>query len=777
MIQIWTLISIILGLGTWLWLGQGGFRSVPESVGGLRMALFGLSVGFGLLLALYALRHKRTEAAALPDWPAWLTFWVLSLGAVALQQDPGPVFWLIWLAAMAVGPISVGGLCRILARRSSLMPESMGAALILVLVVGNFLLLFPPSTWHHIVFADDYGIVYYNTIRDLEAYRAGGLFGWDPQVEGGRNLVLNLRSLAPLVAPLLWLGREVAFHVVYFVAYLAFPLLVGLLVRTSLKSRGRDTARAGFLWGLFTGGLLLLTFTTNLYRFGMIYSMVAVDLLLVQLWMLDLIFRGRRLGAVGLGLAVGLGVYVHLAHLAMGLVFLVIVCLHRTLRSRRFPPLDRLAGAALVAAGVALPFLATLWMQGDSITSQYLMGVSPVLLALQKAGPLDAARLLVDQILWEFPGYFRLLVLCLPLLGLAMSTRGTRFGGLVWIGVLLTASVFLAWIPTWGYSMLRLHLLIPVVLAPLAAEALRQTTGLGRGAVLTGLALVFGFYPGMDWWPSPHYSGPSLQTEEGGLVGVVRDLPGHRVLFENSAGQRPLKDLTRTFDVYPGNQVQRAGPLALATGRDLFAHAGWDPYAYHVLRDAFIVNGAYQGDRLAEMDEAGFEAALKRYGVEGMVVWSEGAKEFLRARPDRYDYMFKIPGQSDPVQVPSYTVFHYRHGDARAVRMDAGEATVFHRGSFGYGVDVRGARKGGTLRISARYLPGWTAFTEEGDRLEVMDLDGLLGVRMPRKGIHRVWFSFQRRRKDLLGAGGVLIFGMVLCLGRRRGSRPRTGKA
>ena len=777
MIKIWTSVSIILGLGTWLWLGQGECRAAPELMAGTRTALFGLAAAFGLLIALFALRHPRTGAAVLPDWPAWLTFLILSLGVVALQSEPGPAFWWIWLAAVAIGPITVGGFCGALARRPHRLLGPLGAALILAPLVGYFLLLFPPSTWHHIVFTDDYGILYYNTVRDLEAFRAGGLFGWDPQVEGGRNLVLNLRSMAPLVAPLLWLGREVAFHVVYFAAYLAFPLVVAALVRTSLLSRGKEAARAGFLWGLFTGGLFLLTFTANLYRFGMIYSMVAVDLLLMQLWMLDLVFRGRRLGALGLGLAVGLGVYVHLAQLAMGLGFLVVVGLHRTLRSRSLPPLDRLAGAALVAVGVALPYLAALWVQGDSITSQYLMGVSPVLLGLQEAGPLDAARLLAEKILWEFPGYFRILVLWLPLLGLAMSPRGTWFGGLVWLAVLLMVGVFLAWMPTWGYSMLRLHLMIPVVLAPLAAEALRRTTGFGRGALLTGLALVFGFYPGMDWWPSPHHSGSSLQAVEGDLVGTVRDLPGHRVLFENSAGQSPLKDLTRRYDVYPGDQVQRAGPLALASGRDLFAHAGWDPYAYHVLRDAFIVNGAYQGNPLAEVDEADFEAALKRYGVEGMVVWSEGAKGFLRARPDRYEFLCKIRGRSDPVRVPSYTVFRYRHGDPRAVRVDAGEAAILHRGPFRYGVVVRGARKGGALTISARYLPGWTACTEDGDRLEVMDIDGLLGVRMPRGGDHRVWFDFQRRRRDLLGAGGVLVFGVVLCLGRRRSPRPRPGKA
>jgi len=770
---VWIPFSIALAIGTWFLLGSTGSGpgGSPGITAGFRTGIFLVSVLLGLVFGWLAVRRRSSGIDGVPAWCVWSTFLSISLGVAALQPGFSPGFWGGWIALMAVGPV----VAALLFRARTLLNGRAGEVLCMVCMAAFLLVyffqLFPLDTWHHIVFTDDYSIVYFNTFCDLESYGAGGLLGWDHRVEGGRGLVLNLRTLAPLVAPFLFLGKAPAFHLMFLLTYLAFPVLVGLYLRTILKSKSAGAARAGLVWGFFSGSLFCLSYTTSLFRFGMIYSMAAVDLLLVQMVFLELVFRGKRWGAVGLGTAVALNVYVHLAQLAMGIGILIVILVARSPRLQWGATLRLLGGAALVAAGLAFPFLSALWIHRAYLSTRYLMGISPVLLAFQQAGPWETAWLLVTQALWEFPGYTRILALFLPLLGLAVFSRSARLGGLLMAGVLVMGCVFMVWIPAWGHSMLRLHFLIPVILAPVSAEVLRLSSGLGRGALFTGCVLVFVFFPNMDWGPEPLYSGTSLEAVEEELVRTVRSLPGHRVLFENAAGQSPLKDLSRPFDVNPGDEVQRAGPLALASGRDLFAHAGWDPYPYHTLRDAFIVNGAFLGDPLAEVDETRFEGVLKRYGVGGMVVWSRGARAFLKARPGRYEFLHEVAARADQVRVPSYAVFRYRLADARPVRMDAGKGTLFGRGPFGFGIEVEGAKEGGSIRIADRFLPGWTAETEEGAALDVVEMDGLLGVRAPRAGDYKVWFTYDRRSGDLIAGGLVAALGVILCLIRRSGRR------
>jgi hypothetical protein len=324
--------------------------------------------------------------------------------------------------------------------------------------------------------------------------------------------------------------------------------------------------------------------------------------------------------------------------------------------------------------------------------------------------------------------------------------------------------------------MLRLHFLLPVVLAPIAAEVLRTSRpGSDRGALLTALGLIVVFLPGMDWWPAPHYHAPSLAAVEGELTGTVRDLPGHRVLFENAAGQSPLEDLTRPYDVYPGAEVQRAGPLALASGRILFAHAGWDPYPYHDLRDAFIVNGAWQGKPLGSIDADAFASTLRRYDVGGIVVWSPQARAFFAGRPDRYQALGEVAPRSFPVPVPPYAVFRCKNGSARAVHVAGGRGWIRSRGPFHYEIAVEDAVQGQPITVSSRFLPGWTAVSGDGPPLPVASFDGRLGVRAPRDGDLTIRLNYDRRRGDAVGGAGLALLGLAVCVIGRRKKIPGPG--
>ncbi|MBN2489717.1 MAG: hypothetical protein JXQ29_02580 [Planctomycetes bacterium] len=802
MTRVW--IAVLAGAAGVAWLlavGGGASDAAPGRLGAVRAAVFVLAVAVAAGLARVRLRSRQRATETHPNRQAAAVFLVLALGAAVLAPGRTAAFWWAWGAAVVAGPPVLGWLVDTAGRRFPAAAGGAAAGLLLVVLAGHFLLLFPPDTWRHAVLADDYAIVHYNTGCELDSIAAGGLWGWDDCVEGGRSLFLNLRTLAPLVWPVLGLGREVALHVLYLVSWLAFPLLVGAGLSAALRPRTGVGARVAFRWGVVAGVLFVLTYSANLLRFGMIYSMVAVDLLLLQFFLLERTLRGGRFAALGLGVAVGLGVYVHVAQQAMSVAFLAILCASRVAAERRVGPWKLLAGAALVAVGLSLPFWAQFWIHREFLAVRYLMGVSPVLAALAEAGPLGTARFLVTAVLWDFPGYFRLLVIGLPLAGLAVAGVRVRLGGHALLVVLVGLSMFAAWIPAWGHAMLRLHLLIPPVLALLAGDALRTSRGWGRGAVLTGLLLAVVGMPDLELRPAPHYSAPSLEVAEPALVGKVRDLPGCRVLFENSAGQSPLKDLTAPYDIYPGTEVQRGGLLAVAARRDLFAHAGWDPYPYHRLRDAFVVNGAWQGDPMADVDEAAFERALARYGVGGIVVWSPGARRYFGARPDRYFRLGEVPAlerrlpvigsglwrrlhaasggliplpAEGAVRVPSYAVFLRAEADGRAVRAEGGEAEVVSRGPFHRVVSVRGVRAGTWIALVTRHLPGWRATDEEGRALATRRAaDGLLAFQAPRDGAVQVRLDYDRRARDWLGGGGVVALGLALCLtGRRKRAAP-----
>jgi len=788
MIKVWVAISALLVLGTLAFFGvhdSGGAPGVPDAASSLgRIQAFRIALFLSLVVVaagawVAARRAVRAGSELRPEATGWAVLWLLALGVLALNPRRGPEFWWIWGLCVVGGPVLIGAGDRLCARLPRRFLGIAGVGVILLALTAFFLRMFPSGTWHHVVLADDYGIVHYNTVKDLEALSAGGLYGWDDQVEGGRSLFLNLRTLAPLVWPLLPLGREAAIHVVYLVAWLAFPLLVGLASGAVLRPHTREAVRSARAWGVFAGALFLLTLSANLIRFGMIYSMIAIDLLLLELVLLEGLLRGGRLATAGLAVAVGLGTYVHVAQQAMGVVFLGVVATHRVVADRRGPPLRLLAGAALLAIGTALPFWAQLWIHRNHLAAHYLMGLSPVLLAFQAAGPLETAWLLARTVVWEFPGYFRFLVLGLPLVGAVAAGGRARLGGYVWIAVLAFLGMFLVWIPGWGYSMLRLHFLLPVILAPIAAEVLRTSRpGFGRGALLTGLGLIVAFLPGMDWWPAPHYHAPSLAAVEGELSGTVRDLPGYRVLFENSAGQSPLEDLTRPFNVYPGAEVQRAGPLALASGRTLFAHAGWDPYPYHDLRDAFIVNGAWQGKPLGSVDTGAFARTLRRYEVGAVVVWSPEARSFFAGRPDRYEPLGEVAPRSIPVSVPAYAVFRCKDVSPRGARVAGGRGWIRGRGPFHYDLAVEGAVEGAPITVSSRALPGWSAVTGDGQPLAVESFDDRLGVRAPRNGDFTVRLTYDRRRRDLVAGAGLALLGLALCItGRRRKTRPAGRRA
>lgn len=753
-----------------MWIAAAG---LPVALPSIRLAVFVAATGIALLLAIAIRRSAGPRPEPRPAWQPWLAYPVLAAAPVVIEPLRPPWFWWVWGAAVVLGPLLLGLVERRLLPPAGPTPRRVGIGVVLALLVAYFCALFPPATWNHAVFTDDYGIVFYNTVKDLDAWAAGGLWGWDHDVEGGRSLFLSLRTLAPLVAPFLFFGREVAFHLMLLLVWIAFPLLAGGALAAVLRPRAREAVSAAFAWGVFAGGLFLLSLSTNLFLCGMIYSVAVLDLLLLQLILLDRVQRGGRFAAIGLGLAVGLGVYVHLVQQCMGLVILAAVFGLRLLGERRPPPWKLWIGAPVTALGVALPYLAQLWIHRDALDANYLMGISPVIAHFAAVGPVETARLLISDAIWTFPGYFRVLVVMLPLVGLVAIGGRARLGGHVLFAVILLVATFLVWIPSAGYAMLRLHFLIPVVLAPIAGEALRVTAGRGRAALLVGLGLLIAFLPGMQPWPVALVSAPSLAELDGGLVRAVRTLPGHRVLFENSAGQSPLRDLTAPYDVFRGSEVQRGGPLALAAARPLFAHAGWDPYPYHGLRDAFIVNGAWQGTALGRVDEAAFLAALERYAVGGAAVWSPGARRFFAARPQRFEPAGEVPAQAQPISTPAYALFRVRGAPVGAVRVaGGGSGELLSRGPFHYEARVTGVAAGASITVVARHLPGWTAVDADGIALPVVARDGLLAVSAPRGGELTVRFRYDRRTSDLLAALCVIALGAALCLTAR--PRPAT---
>lgn len=720
------------GAGAWL-----VTRSAPEAR--LTVAI-GLAVA-ALVCGLLARRAPRVAIA--------LAGAATLVGTVAYGPgrwgEPWP-----WLA-LATGAVAAAVCVSIASTRAPSATAWVAGGLAFGGLVATALVIAPPGTWSDVVLTDDYGIVHYNTMADLDAFAAGGAFGWEARVEGGRPGVLNLRTLAPLVAPLAWLDRTVALQLVYLLVFLAFPWLVGWLAR---RVTGEPIALA---WGVAVGSALAYTTTANLYRFGMINAFAAIDLLLVQWIALEGWVRGRRGAAIALGFAVGLAAWIHVAQLVMGLVALAIGGVVHLCAGRR-PRVGAAVGAVVLAVGVAWPFIAAVWRERASIATEYLMAISPVIVALRDAGPRGAIELVTRDVLWSFPSYLRVGAVMLPLVGWVVGARRGAAG----LGIAMAAGVALAlvaWMPDVAYSILRAHFLLVALAAVVGAVAVACAPATWRGAAAAAAFVAALALPGLDW-PVERYHATDLRASEPELVDAVVGLPGARVLYENTAGQSPLADLNAPWTPWPGDEVQRAGPLALASGRELFAHAGWDPYPYHRLRDAFIVNGAWRGVSLPEADAAAFDAVLARYGVGGVAVWSAPARAFFDARPDRFRPVGHVPARTAPVRVAPFALYTVVDADPRRLRLATGTAALDAVDPFTARFAVRGARAGETLTWVTRYHADWTA-TVDGAAVPVVDGDGLVRVVAPRDGDFALEFRFPKRHADLWIGAGLALVGLV----------------
>lgn len=734
--------------------------AVPEH---LRVTVAGLAGWTAVLVATFV-RPNRTRGT---DFAASVCAAVIAAGAVAIVGRPAP--WIFWTAAAALVAVPVA-LGAVFERRWAWVgPVAAVAALGLVAVM--LAALFPPGSWGDLVLTDDFPIVHYNTAVDLRAWAAGGAFGWDDAVSGGRTTILSLRTLAPLVFPFTAVGvsLEAALLIVYALSLLGFPLLVAAF----LAAQHPDRRREAFAWGIVTGALLGIGYTGNLFTQGMMNSMASIDLTLCQLIGLDGMMRRRRGYAILLGVAGALGVWVHLAQLVFGLILLAIVAgVH--LHAGRRPDLRGVLGAGLIAVGGAWPFLAALVAHRADLAVNYLESNAGVIESLRALGPLGAVEALASVVIWAFPGFIRIGLATLPLAGLAFalsrgapSVRGVALGFAA-----LMVSVFFSWVPSVGFAMLRLHFLVPMLVAILLGFVALRSSPLARAVLLVGVALCVLANPHL-YWPLERFHAASLAASEPALVDVVRRLPGRRVLYENSAGQTPLADAGVPYDVWPGAEVQRGGVLALASGRRLFAHPGWDPYPYHRHRDAFIVNGAWQGERMDRVGADVFHAQLMRYGVGGVVVWSASARRFFGARADRYRRVGEVPARHEPYDVPMFEAFEVLGADERAARVegDVGSASVVAEGPFHFTVDLADVPAGRWVRVVTRHLPGWRA-TVDGRDAEVAARDGLLAVRVAEAGASRLELRYDRRGRHLwIGVVAAMLGLVLVALTRSAASR------
>jgi len=617
-------------------------------------------------------------------------------------------------------------------------------AAVLAGLLALFLVRFPPASWGEWIIQDDYGLVHYNSIREWESLKAGGLSGWEEAVEGGRPLHLNARTLLPLYAPFhALLGPKAALHALTLLLYLAVPLLAAWWAR--------DVDPRATLPAFLVGSVLAASMFTNVLLWGMLYSLAAADLLILELILVRRVARGGRLAAVGLGVALAIAAMVHALAFLLTIPALVTGALLFTSGSRR--RLLPLAGAAALGALVALPYFLPLLRDLRYLSPIYLTGGEhPWFASVWEVPLLQGLARAYDALLWSHPTYAGPIFHLLPLLLLPLRTPLGRAGLPLLTLVALIAAIV---VPRLGYSVIRLDYLLPVTLAALIPAAARAAAEWGVRSVgpTALLVLLAWFGPGL-MGTGRFLHTPAVGALLPGLVAAVRGADGYRVLVENSTGVDPSLAGQGVGEVSPLPHAHLEGLLALETGRRLFAHPGWDPNPYHAFRDVYFANGLFRGLPLAQYRVSEVAEELRRWGVRRLAVWSEGAKGLFAREAHRFPEV----GREGP-----YVILDARDAEPSAVAVERGTAEIVEDGFFRRRVRLSGMRAGDTVRMKSHYHPGWRARTG-GSPVPLYDVGGQLAFQAPGAGEHEVTLELPTGRGAALAclaAAAAVAVGLV----------------
>jgi hypothetical protein len=600
----------------------------------------------------------------------------------------------------------------------------------------------PISTWDQIPFKDDWTPLYQQAVNGIALLKRGAVVGWNWWLLGGYPTSTDIAQNFGTVGfiPMTLFGSEVGYHVLHAILFCAVPAFVWLDLRTEERERRIvATGLAGFFAAAYFGPLGDSGDTNSLV--GVFCAGLAV-----------VGGHGARLGSRWGGPVMLLGLtaalYTHTAFFVYGGIFLTIEAVYY----RDWRALLRLAFAAGIALVAALP------MHYESLRyPQFVSFNNTVYDPDIQRNWARFARLV----------YYNVEILFLPhrwfndyrsianvwlaaLIAAALMSRGTRVGFYAWTAV-VTQLILRFNTPEAGAGFDRIQHMFPMLTAPAFAGFVLRFTG-ARSVALSVVAALALFVQ-TSFAPIRHVE--TLRDWDPPLIDRIAASDG-MVLVEISPhrdmdSHPTIRSQTTPFDVH------FEGLLPSVAGQRFYSQS-IDGWVWSIWRGQVVGAATFRGRPIGETPPDTFVAEMSKWGVRHLFVWTDQTREYLAG----------TAGFSERWREGRWSHFERADADTRTAVTRTGEARLANLDTLGADVELAGVKAGEPVVLRGNYYPAWRA-SANGRDVELFNSQGQLAFSAPANGTYVVRLDYPRYRALNVTAVIVLVVGLVLLAGRRRG--------
>ena len=671
-------------------------------------------------------------------WTALAFAWLNFLTTVRYEAVPGALHgWRRpWYAAALVAVTILTFTQR--RRVGAPVPLGRGGSVAVVLagvlvIVGTVLTRLPPATWSQIPFKDDWTPLFQQAADGVQLMQRGVVVGWNWWFLGGYPTSTDVaQSFAALAfVPMTLFGDRLGYHVLHLIMFLAVPAYVWWDLRQDDRQTGLLAAGFACVFAAGYSGAIASSGDTN--------SLAGVFSAGLALVGSSGARRGRRWGGPLLLLGLTLALYSHTAFFGYALIYL-------TLEAAYFRDRAAVIRLVLAAACAAIAALPVYW---ESL--RYPAYVSYNNTVYDPKAP-------VDWPLFFRTVYYHIEILFLPhrwfndyrgliniwgapVLVVAL-TPGRSRAGYYACAAILTQVLLRLNTSEVGAVLDRIQHMLPMLMAPaLAGFVLRYA---GTRALAAALIVLLGFYMQTSHAPVRHVAelrdfNPPLMDRIAASDGMVLvEVSPHRDMDSHPDRRTP----TTPFDVH------FEGLLPSLSGQRFYSQR-IDGWVFNVWRGQVVGAGTFAGRAIAETPIDTFIAEMERWGVRHLFVWTDAARQYLRAsrfverwRDDRWSHVELLDADVRTIVIP--------RGTGQLRNLDA------------LGADVRldNVVAGDEVVVRMNYYPAWRAFAGPRE-VELYATAGQLAFRTPDSGSYEIRLVYPSYRPQVLIALMGFITGIV----------------
>ncbi|MBF0215994.1 MAG: hypothetical protein HQL30_03255 [Candidatus Omnitrophica bacterium] len=662
-------------------------------------------------------------------WALTLAFFgLMSLGAfkgVAYNPNPWAIcgFYSIFAASYFIPENILSGVPARIVQNRFILP-----GLTLLFLAAAFISVFPLKDWGKYIAEDDFPVVYYHTVKGLEALKQGGYFGWNSSLVGGYFTATEMgTNLILFIWPFLFAGWKVAYHMMLFSFFLLFPAAVFFYLKSAFPLE--DSKK--FIPVMPLAGILELVFIQDLLYFGMVGCFLGVVLAPAAFAFYERAKHGKAFAFPMTLLTLTLIFYAHLGVFFYTVLFLGVYTVVRP----GWKVIRKLPVMGAMMFFTTLPFTIYQFLYPGYIISENEKYIPGGVTAYNWAQ--ETLTKLVRVLWpgnWEFSNGAQFLFIFIALIiYVFVFARRYAFPAISAVAVVVIHIIY-----PMEYQLIfsRIHSMMPFFISAILGAFVAASYGGKRnipvfiGTICLALAFI-----GSIWGPEKmRYLDPA-QFSENKLVKVIKHLPGRFIAVENN--QHFLhwgRVVIPEFHWIPLLQLE-TGKLFFSNGQDGFHHS---PYRVHG-----FTGGYFRGKLIDECGIDEMNGILRKWGVKYLVMWNEKSKNYFSGYPQYYQKM----GEYGP-----WNIFMFGGADlASAFVEGGGNAEVTDNDFYGKKVALAGVARGARVTLRSNYFPAWKAFYE-GKSVPLENNDGEISFRAPAAGDSVIEMKYPRFTLVLLMA-------------------------